>query len=526
MRLIDHTSARIFWDLVNAREKLKFHLREKTILEQKITRDRRYLQALFDAMPDLIAVVGTDRRVRRVNASLAEFTAVTQADAAGATCRTLFAKTELDGHCHDTDDVIDYVFETGMQRSLIWQALSPEETYWEVTITPIKDDDGKVVAVVAIWHHITERVMLHRQIESAEHRFKSFIDSAHDWISIKDLEGRYLIVNPVCAHAFGREPDEYVGKGPEDMFTDESQVRMIKQHDREVIESGHHRTYDEVFPIDGRERHYQTVRFPLTDYEDKIIGVCTIARDVTSERELQDELVQAARLAAVGKMAAGVAHEINNPLTGVLAFAEDILEELDPKSELRDDVRVIIRETKRCRKIVRNLLDFSRQERMVRRRTDPNSLLTGTLNLIRKLPQFRNITIIQNLTRNLPAVECDRQRMQQVILNLMINAAEAMKENGTITLSTEYDRERDRCVLAIEDDGPGIPENLIDKIFEPFFSTKGTNGLGLVVSWGIVERHRGTIEVDTSPSWGAIFRIFLPAADGSAERPAGGGNVT
>ena len=509
MRLIDHTFARIFWDLVNAREELGVRLLEVTALEQKIERERHFLQSLFDTIPELVVVVDPNKRVMRINDSFSRFTHIPRSKARGQMCDGLLSETELAVGCRETSPMLDEVIESGRPRSLIWHTNDPEEAYWEVTFTPVLNQDLEIEAVVGTWHRITEQVRLHREIESAEVRFKSFIDSAHDWISIKDLEGRYVIVNPVCAHAFNREPSDFVGKRPQDILDEETAV-MIRQHDEYVIEHNRHQTYDEVFIVDERERHYHTVRFPMTDYRGRTIGVCTISRDVTQERELSDQLAQAVKLAAVGKLAAGVAHEINNPLTGVLAYAEDILEDLEPDSSFRNDIHVIIRETMRCRDIVRNLLDFARQETPDLVDTAINDIVTNTLVLVQKLPQFRNIGIEQRLKEHIPLVKCDRHQIQQVILNLMMNAADAMKGQGKIKITTKYERSHNRCIIAVTDNGPGIPENLMDKIFEPFFSTKGTNGLGLAVSWGIVERHHGQIEVDAAPGGGAVFRIALP----------------
>ncbi|MCP4580688.1 MAG: PAS domain-containing protein, partial [candidate division Zixibacteria bacterium] len=376
--------------------------------------------------------------------------------------------------------------------------------------TPIKNAAGETEGILGTWHRITEQVILQRKIESAELQFKNFIDSAHDWISVKDLEGRYIIVNKANAESFNLQPEDFIGKKPEEIVPNDI-ADLIRSHDRSVIRDDSYHTYEETIPLQGRDHHFQTVRFPLKDYKGSTIGVSTIMRDVTSEVDLKDQLVQAGKLAAVGKLAAGVAHEINNPLTGVLAYAEDMVDELPDDNPHQEDLKVIIRETLRCRDIVRNLLDFARQETPKLERLDPNLIVDQSLSLVEKLPQFRNITLELNKFDEIPFIKGDPHQLQQVILNFLMNSAEAMKGKGIIKLTTEYLRRYDRCNIVVEDDGPGIPENLVDKIFEPFFSTKGTNGLGLAVSWGIIERHRGNIEVEMSDRGGALFRIVLPA---------------
>ena len=510
-QLIDHTSARIFWDLVNARNERERQLLEMTALEQKIERERYFLQSVLDNLPQLVVVLGPDRRAIMINRSFATFAEITPETARGRTCLELLANTPLARNCRETISMLDRVFEIGKLLSMIWQTPPPEEMYWEVARTPILGRDGSIEAVLCTWHRITEEVLLRREIESSEQRFKSVIDSAQDWISMKDLSGRYIVVNPVCAAGFHRRPEDFIGRTPEEMMP-ARHAQTVRQHDREVITTNRPHTYEEIIPIEGRDRVYHTVRFPVTDYKGEIVGVCTIARDVTEQTELKNQLVQATKLAALGKLAAGVAHEINNPLTGILAYAEDLVDDLDEGDPQRADLQVIIRETLRCRDIVRNLLDFSRQEAPRLEPIDPNSVVDQSLLLVERLPQFRNIAIRKEKAEGQPQIQGDVHQLQQVVLNFMMNASEAMNEKGTITVSTEFDRQQDTCVIAVRDTGPGIPENLIDKIFEPFFSTKGTNGLGLAVSCGIVERHGGTIEVDTPEGGGATFRIVLPAA--------------
>ncbi len=165
----------------------------------------------------------------------------------------------------------------------------------------------------------------------------------------------------------------------------------------------------------------------------------------------------------------------------------------------------------RCRDIVRNLLDFSRQDKPNFEIHKPDFIVGSTLNLIEKLPQFKDINIKCCFDDDSPLSKCDLKQLHQVLLNFLLNAADAMKSKGEICISAAFEAEKNNCVISVEDNGPGIPENMVDKIFEPFFSTKNTNGLGLAVSWGIVERHGGIIEVDMAEAGGAIFRIVLPA---------------
>jgi len=510
VKIIDHTFAHIFWDLVNAQEERNKQLEEMTALERKVERERMFLQSLFDTIPDLAVVLNREQRVVKANASFAKFVDMTPAETIGRTIGELFSDTAFATQHSESVKMIDNVFKTGKPHTVIWRTGFPHETYWEVTRTPIVRQDGSVLEILGTWHKITERVKLRREIESAEQRFKSFIDSANDWISIKDLNGHYIIVNPAIAKAFRHDPADFIGRRADDILPAKL-ASTIKHHDMEVIETKRHQRYEEIINIDGQDHHFQTVRFPLTDYKGTMVGVCTIARDITSEKDLQNQLFRTEKLAAVGRLAAEVAHEINNPLTGVLAYAEDMLDDLPEDDSHRDDVKVIIRETLRCRDIVRNLLDFARQETPDFALIDPNVILDEALLLVQRLSQFRNITIEKVPSRDVPQIKCDVQQIQQVLLNLMLNAADAMQGRGIILLSTSYERNRNSCVITVEDSGPGIPSELVTKIFEPFFSTKGSNGLGLAVSRGIVQRHGGSIDVEMPESGGAIFRIVLPA---------------
>ncbi len=509
IKLIDHTVAHLFWEILHVREEQAWQLKELKRLEEKVEQERQFLKSIFNSNNDLAIVLDKDLTVLKANSKFLEFVRMDEKDVIGKKCYDVINHTMLDCNKEEQTLILEEILKTGKSMTIVRRTPPPNESHWEVTRTPIKDQNGEIFAILGSWHKITEKVKLKREIESQEQRFLSFINSAEDWISIKDPEGRYIIVNPVTARAFDRKAKDFIGRKPEELFPEEL-AKTVKAHDENVIRKKQAMKYQEIIPIHGQDHHFNTIRFPLTDYSGELIGVCTIARDTTKEIRLQEQLVQSEKLAALGKLAAGVAHEINNPLTGILAYAEDLYEEYPDQEFLSDDLKVIIRETLRCRDIVRNLLDFARQDKPNFETMNPNEVIQNCLNLIKRLPQFKDITIEKYISDNLPEIELDPHQLQQVLLNMMINSADAMKFRGRIIISSILDSKKNNCEISIEDSGPGIPENLIDKIFEPFFSTKSTNGLGLAVSWGIIERHRGTIEIDTAETGGAIFRIMLP----------------
>ena len=510
VRIIDHTLARIFWDLINSQKEQADQLMQLRRLEKELESERNFFQSLFNSVSDLSVVLDKEQNIIKANKKFYEFVKLPQEEVIGRKCYEVMSQTELECNFEELRCVFNRILETKEPQVSITKTPPPDENHWEITRTPILKENGEIFAIYGTWRKITERIMMKREIETAEQRFKSFINSAHDWISIKDLEGRYVIANPVTASAFDLKPDDFKGKRPDEILPGKI-AKTVQGHDKEVIKSGEYRSYDEIFPVRGVDHHFKTIRFPLTDYSGKITGVCTIARDVTNEVHLQEQLVQTEKLAALGKLAAGVAHEINNPLTGILAYAEDLVEDFPEDDIHQQDFEVIIRETLRCRDIVRNLLDFARQDKPKFETIDADKIVNQTVAMVERLPEFRDISIKVESEECIPPIRSDPHQIQQVLLNLLINACDAMKRKGNIIISTEYFRNNSTVVISVEDTGPGIPENLVDKLFEPFFSTKGTNGLGLAVSWGIVERHGGTIEVDMAENGGSIFRIVLPA---------------
>jgi signal transduction histidine kinase len=234
-------------------------------------------------------------------------------------------------------------------------------------------------------------------------------------------------------------------------------------------------------------------------------------------KELEDahlQLVRSEKIASVGRMAAGVAHEINNPLSGILIYAELLKDSLGQNPQYQSDIQEIIDQTLRCKRIVAELLEFSRQSVGKVSSFGLERLITKSLNILVNQASFQDIRVITEIERDMPPIVGDFGQLQQVFTNLFINAADAMKGKGRLTVKAFFDRENEKFIIKVSDTGPGIPEEFRDKIFDIFFTTKpvgkGT-GLGLSISQNIISLHGGIIRVDCPPEGGTTFIIELPS---------------
>src|SRR5271168_1442515 len=385
------------------------------------------------------------------------------------------------------------------------------------TAAAVRDSSGKVLRYQGALMDITHRREMERRLHKQQEFAHRLVDSFPDLILVVDTRARYTFVSPRCREVLGYELEETrqmeLGGSthPEDM-----PALMALYGDmiagRQTFAS-----------LEVRVRHKQgdwrRVLFnfsPLSDETGKIDGVVLSGRDVTDLKRLEEQLIQAEKLAAMGQMLAGVAHELNNPLTAILGVTELLRERSGTDESTRRQLELTHRQARRAARIVQNLLEFSRPASPQKKPLDVNSLLDRTLQLHEHSLRRSNVEVDIRPVLDLPGVVGDANQLIQVFLNLVTNAEQAIREvrdSGRIQI--RFANLGSRILLTVQDDGVGIRPEALPRLFDPFYTTKrpgGGTGLGLSICLSIIKEHGGTIEAEALPAGGSAFTVYLPIA--------------
>ena len=354
-------------------------------------------------------------------------------------------------------------------------------------------------------------------LKRSEEKYRLLIESAEDFIFTLDAAARLKSVNSYTAHFFGSDPDNLVDRPLADLLSDDVGQRNIKAVQQVFATGRSVREEIEIRSVDPAvwlNANYM----PLKNEAGEIHAALCIARDITENKTLQRNLIATEKLAALGTLAAGVAHEINNPLGVILGFCDLLVRKQPPGSQAYDDLKIIERQGLHCKEIVDNLLSFARDRKVSEESTDLHHCLEEIIKVARHSIERRTVTLKTDIARRLPAVRGDCRQLQQVFLNLMNNAVAAMPDGGLLTIRASFDKSSRNAVVKVSDTGRGIPEADLDRIYEPFFTTKpegeGT-GLGLFVSYGIITSFGGSIHCESRDSGGrersgTTFIVKLP----------------
>ncbi|MEN8614069.1 PAS domain S-box protein [Dehalogenimonas sp. THU2] len=382
---------------------------------------------------------------------------------------------------------------------------------------------GEIVGRVWSFRDVTGRKRLEAQLRNAAEEWRATFDAMATPISIQDRDYKIIRVNKAFAKAMKTTPDKLIGKTCFEVSHGTSEP---------VHNCPHHKTLKEGVPaeveIHDTEHGTYTVvsTYPMFGSGGEVIASVHVSQDITERKHLQEQLMVTNRLASVGELAAGIAHEINNPLTGVLGFSELVLSE-DIPDNIREDVGLIHSEAQRAADVVKNLLIFARRHPQVREQLNVNEVIGRVLALRAYEAKLNNIEMIAELDPELPEIGADYFQLQQVFLNIVINAEFFMlkaHKRGRLIITTTYWPKPGVVRITFTDDGPGIPPEILERLFDPFFTTKDVGqgtGLGLSISHGVVQQHDGRIWAESEPGNGATFIIELPLNPPPRDNTAG-----
>jgi len=382
---------------------------------------------------------------------------------------------------------------------------------------------GHKVITCLYLRDLTSRILIERELQKTNAFLTNIIRNSVNGIVVMDNKGLPLIFNEGAERILGYKAEEMVGnlENFRRFYPAEVAAEMMRR-----MRSSEYGPPDKLnttrVTFINKNGEEVPVNFSATIIRERgeeiaSVGIFSDLREILKVHEeleaAQAQLVHSEKIASLGRMSAGVAHEINNPLAGILIYAELLQRDLAADAVHRENIAVIINQTMRCQQIVHRLLDFSRQSLGDQKLFDVNEIIHRCVELISHQAFFHNIKIIQQLDPVLPQIVGDPGQLQQVFTNLLLNAADAMNGQGRITIASQAMPQGDGIILTFTDTGCGISPEIRDKIFEPFFTTKppgeGT-GLGLSIVYGVIQRHGGTITADSPQGEGTTFTIRLP----------------
>ena len=493
-----------------------------TTVDKKTNEEIDWRIRVFDSLSFPTLILKPDRFIISANETFLKTFHVRMEEVIGKTCHEIFYHSK-EPCSNDICPFSDVLKEKKGHSILRKRKNIGHHDHWEDRVfSPILDDNGEIKYVMESIRDVTRVRSLEKALEETKEFLEKIIQSSPSAIIAADRAGNILLMNQAAENLFGYSVKEISRKKSIESIYLPGEARAIMKKLREENNGGRGKLPSrKTTIINSRKEEIPVEMTAAIIYEEgKEIATMGIYNDLREKlsvekklKETQAQLAQSEKMASMGQLAAGVAHEINNPLTGILFNASMILEAIPQDSPNREKLKYIIEDVNRCKGIVKNLLVYSRQMNPARMIIQLDILVNQSLNLIRDQKLFGNVVVNKEMSQEMINIHADRNQITQVIINLVINACAAMNGEGILTLRTYRDKPLKKAFLEINDTGCGIPPENLSKIFDPFFTTKepgkGT-GLGLSTCYGIIKENGGDIYVkETGPS-GTTFLIELP----------------
>jgi two-component system, NtrC family, sensor kinase len=368
-------------------------------------------------------------------------------------------------------------------------------------------------------NHIEELRLSEQNLARQKQLLRTILDATPDLVTLQDKNLVYLSVNKAFCRYTGRKEQEIIGCTDSDIF-DEEQADQNFHEDKQILMTGQPFSKEIMTKDNEGKKWYHVVKLPVVE-QDKVIGLLSTARDITVVKQYQEKLIHSQKIEDLGRLAGGVAHEINTPLSIILGYAQLLGKEIPAEDPVSKDIAIIEKQAQVCRKIVADLLSFSRSSDKIKAMMDINASIQEVIDLVEHIFRQNRIIIMKELDSQIPPISGDKERLKQVWMNLFNNAADAIEKDGCIFIRSKLCAHRRRLVVFVGDTGSGIEEEDLSRIFEPFFTTKPVDkgtGLGLSVIFGIIKDHGGRISA-LSPV-PVEYRNIFPPCEGKTDRGA------
>ena len=490
--------------------------------ENNITKE--FLNNILQSMEGGVLTVDKNARITSFNRSAEEITGFKREEVLDKECCEIL-KSEI---CEDFCPLKE-ILETGkpvFNYEIMIKTKTGGDVPVNITASPLRSSNNEIIGAVENFRDLTKHKGLWGRLRVERNRAQLYLNIAGVIMVAINEKGIVSLINKKGSAVLGYQEDEIIGKNWFDLCVPEN-VREERKKTFKIVMAGKQQEVEDyeniILTKSGEERIIAWHNTTLIDEKGHIFGTLSSGEDITERKQAEEELIQSEKMVSLGQLAASVVHEVNNPLAGIMVYVK-LFQKKYKENKIQDEsterqLQKIEKELDRTTRIIRNLLTFARQSEPSMSPIDINKAIDAALFLVGNQINLEHIGLEKNLDPHLPQVLADFDKIQQILINIILNAIQAMHEGGNLTIATSVakgirvgDTKKDTVRIDIKDTGIGIPKENLKKLFTPFFTTKEKGkgvGLGLSVVHGIIGKHKGKIEVESEKDVGTTFSIYL-----------------